>query len=487
MKLHCVPAIKPVLILLVSMFFYSYSFAEPQVEEKSRVFVLTDIEADPDDAQTLVRFLLYSNQFDVEGLVATTSVHQKGMVAPETIHQIIDAYAKVHSNLLLHEPGFPTADYLRSIVRAGLPVYGMKGVGEDKESEGARLLIKAIEKDDPRPLWVSVWGGPNTLAQALYTLQKQKSPDQLAQLISKLRVYTISDQDDSAAWIRKTFPDLFYIVSPGGYGAATWLGINMVVDGTDNTTISNTWIANNIQQNHGPLGQQYPDVAYGMEGDTPAWLNLISNGLNVPEQPALGGWGGRYELYIPDVNTTDPNGFTGGVPIEQETRPIWTNATDTFFLLKRNEFGRTVSISDQRFSGYRETLWRWRNDFQNDFAARMDWTLFDYAHANHPPQPSLRHEQQLTVKSGSYFSLDARDSKDPDGDSLEYYWFNYAEAGTLSASPVAIQSAENMARVAVVAPEVTKPETLHFILRVTDRGTPALTRYKRVLVRVVPN
>lgn len=238
MKLNCVPAIKPVLILLVSMFFCSYSFAEQQAEEKSRVFVLTDIEADPDDAQTLVRFLLYSNQFDVEGLVATTSVHQKGMVAPETIHQIIDAYAKVHSNLLLHEPGFPTADYLRSIVRAGLPVYGMKGVGEDKESEGARLLIKAIEKDDPRPLWVSVWGGPNTLAQALYTLQKQKSPDQLAQLISKLRVYTISDQDDSAAWIRKTFPDLFYIVSPGGYGAATWLGINMVVDGTDNTTIS---------------------------------------------------------------------------------------------------------------------------------------------------------------------------------------------------------------------------------------------------------
>ena len=72
----------------------------------------------------------------------------------------------------------------------------------------------------------------------------------------------------------------------------------------------------------------------------------------MPEQPDVGGWGGRYELYIPDVNTTDPNGFTGGVPIEQETRPIWTNATDTFFLLKRNEFGRTVTIVEmaQRFS-----------------------------------------------------------------------------------------------------------------------------------------
>ncbi|TPV53687.1 DUF1593 domain-containing protein [Aestuariibacter sp. GS-14] len=486
MKLICVSAIKSVLIVIVSAIFCTYAFGEQQPEIKNRVFVLTDIEADPDDAQTLVRFLLYSNQFDVEGLVATTSVHQKGMVAPETIHQIIDAYAKVHNNLLLHEPGYPTAEYLRSVVRAGLPIYGMNGVGKNKDSEGSRLLINAIEKDDSRPLWISVWGGANTLAQALYTLQQQTSPQQLAQLISKLRVYTISDQDDSAAWIRKTFPDLFYIVSPGGYGAATWLGMNMYIEGIDNTSVSNPWIANNIQQNHGPLGQQYPDVAYGMEGDTPAWLNLIRNGLNVPEQPNFGGWGGRYEYYIPDINATDPDGFTGGVPIEQETRPIWTNATDTFLLPRRNEFGRSVSASEQHFSGYRETLWRWRDDFQNDFAARMDWTVFDYAHANHPPEPRLRHEQHLKVKSGDYFSLDARNSQDPDGDSMEFYWFNYAEAGSMPASPVAIQSAENMARVAVVAPEVSKPETLHFILRLTDRGTPALTRYKRVVVTVVP-
>lgn len=106
-----------------------------------------------------------------------------------------------------------------------------------------------------------------------------------------MRVYTISDQDDSAAWIRQTFPNLFYIVSPGGYGAATWTGINHVVQGIDNTRISNAWIAEHIQQGHGPLGAKYPDVAYGMEGDTPSWLNLINNGLHAPEHPNWGGLG----------------------------------------------------------------------------------------------------------------------------------------------------------------------------------------------------
>jgi hypothetical protein len=75
-----------------------------------------------------------------------------------------------------------------------------------------------------------------------------RSPAELKRLVAKLRVYTISDQDDSGPWIRKEFPDLFYIVSPGGYGAATWTGMNKVVDGIDNTTISNAWLATHIQQ-----------------------------------------------------------------------------------------------------------------------------------------------------------------------------------------------------------------------------------------------
>ena len=71
--------------------------------EKPRVFVLTDIENEPDDAQSLVRFLTYSNQWDVEGLVATTSCWQRDKTAEWRIHEIVDAYGKVRANLERHE------------------------------------------------------------------------------------------------------------------------------------------------------------------------------------------------------------------------------------------------------------------------------------------------------------------------------------------------------------------------------------------------
>ena len=332
-------------LLFLSSFLISAKLLNDQPSATSspaRMLVLTDIEADPDDAQTLIRLLLYVNQIDLEGLVATTSVHQKTMVAPETIHKILTAYEKVHHNLSQHEAGFPSADSLRKLVKSGLPIYGMAGVGQDKDSEGSEHLIKVIERQDERPLWVTVWGGANTLAQALYKLKATKTAAELAELISKLRVYTISDQDDSGIWIRKNFPELFYIVSPGGYGAATWMGINKYIEGIDNSTISNQWIADNIQQAHGPLGADYPDVAYGVEGDTPTWLNLIPNGLNTPEKPNWGGWGGRYEFYIPQLANMDVNGFTGGVAIEAETRAIWTNAIDKYTPPMAGEYGRSL-------------------------------------------------------------------------------------------------------------------------------------------------
>jgi len=115
--------------------------------QKHRLIVLTDIEADPDDAQTLVRLLLYSNQIEIEGLIATTSVHQKSRVAPETIQKIIQEYGKVQPNLLTHEPGFPKAEELSRLVTQGLPVYGMEGVGAGKDSEGAEWIIKVLEED----------------------------------------------------------------------------------------------------------------------------------------------------------------------------------------------------------------------------------------------------------------------------------------------------------------------------------------------------
>lgn len=444
---------------------------------KIRLLVLTDIEADPDDSQSMVRLLTYANQFDIEGLIATTSIHQKKRVAPETIHKLLDAYQKVQPNLLKHEPGYPLAQALKSKVKQGLPVYGMEGVGEGRDSEGSNWIIAQLEKPDTRPLWVSVWGGPNTLAQALWTIRKTRSPQQARALYQKLRVYTISDQDDSGPWIRQNFPDVSFICTPGyTYGRATWRGINMVTPGANNEVISNEWLGRSIQQGHGVLGAAYPDVAYGMEGDTPAFLGLIPNGLNVPEHPDYGGWGGRYTLYTPSfVKPTEAYGPNWPVA-PPETRPIWTNQTDSI-----------VSPLDQK--GYRSdqaTIWRWRQEFQHDFAARMDWCTKPYSQANHPPVPALAHPDHLTVQSGEPFHLNAAGTTDPDGDSMSYLWFQYPEAGSYP-EPISFRPyAANLYDLPVTAPVVSKPQTVHFILKVTDKGSPALTRYKRVIVQIMP-
>lgn len=474
------------LIALTLFFFLLWCQAfSAGAHQKNRMIVLTDIEADPDDTESLVRLLLYSNVVDVKGLIATTSTHQRSAVHPESIERVIRAYGNVRRNLLKHEPGFPDAGSLLRLVKRGRAEYGMQGVGKGKDSEGSEWIIKVLEDKDDRPLWICVWGGPNTLAQALYKIRESRTEKEAKRLIGKLRVYTISDQDDSGIWMRRNFPDLFYIVSPGGYGSSTWSAINSVGPGIRNEVISNAWLAKNIQQGHGPLGALYPDVAYGMEGDTPSWLNLIPNGLSDPEHPDWGGWGGRYELYRPEDSSLDTAGFTGGVPVEHEPRPMWTNAVDRFVPYGAGDYGRAVLPESAAVISNKATVWRWREDFQNDFAARMSWCTRSYKEANHPPVPVLNHPDAITVKSGDRFCLNARGTTDPDGDNLSFIWFQYPEAGSYK-KLIPIGGADNMDIVWVTAPMVERSETVHFILRVTDKGSPPLSRYKRVIVNILP-
>lgn len=469
--------------LLLSLLIGSFALCTSLLAaEKPRVLVLTDIENEPDDAMSLVRFLVYSNQWDVEGLVATTSIHQKSRVAPQRIRQIVEAYGKVRDNLEKHESGFPTAAYLNERISEGLPVYGMQGVGEGKDSPGSELLIRAVDSGDPRPLWVPVWGGPSVLAQALWKIRATRSPEALAKFIAKLRVYTISDQDDSGPWLRKEFPELFYITSPGfnaggAYHHATWSGISGDnfhgrFAGADYLLVTNEWLDQNIRRK-GPLGAEYPRWEYLMEGDTPSFLGLINNGLNVPEHPNWGGWGGRYELYTPKLEKWH---------LMAETRPLWTDAQDEVF-----------GTDGEWHTGNHATIWRWRSAFQNDFAARMDWTIKPYAEANHPPVPKLGHPAEIAAKPGQRVTLSAEGSSDPDNDALSYEWFYYNEAGTFPASsaksgqPLTIQNFDQKQAWFIVPTTRVMPPgtgTMHVILAVTDHGTPRLTRYQRVIITV---
>lgn len=464
------------LCLIVSVIMFS-GFCEAQdASKKLRVLVLTDIENEPDDAMSMVRFLTYVNHWDVEGLIATTSVHQKKEIAAWRIREIVSAYGQVRNNLLLHEKGYPDTNYLRSIIKESYPDFGMQAVGPGKDSEGSEWVIKTVDKDDDRPVWVLIWGGPNCLAQALWKVSMTRTAKDVDKFVSKLRVYTISDQDDSGPWIRKTFPGVFYICSPGtedkgAYHYATWTGISGDkfhgrFSGADFSIVDNPWLDKNIRKGHGPLGAQHPYTKYLMEGDTPTFLYLISNGLSDPENPNYGSWGGRYELYTPK---------TEKYFYEPETRPIWTNAEDE------------VMGKDSAFqTSNKATIWRWREAYQNDFAARIDWSVQPYKNANHPPVAKLAHTNDIVVKAGETVTLNASPSTDPDKNSLFYEWLYYKEAGTYDYRTFPTIQGRNTAKASFVAPNVTKPQTIHLIVAVKDNGIPALTRYQRVIVTIFP-
>ena len=471
------------LLSFASIFLIILDVNDATAQEKPRIIVLTDIENEPDDAQSMVRFLTYSNQWDVEGLVATTSVHMQENTAAWRIREIVEAYGEVRDNLNIHEPGYPSAAYLLSLIREGRPNYGMQAVGEGNDSPGSELIIEAVDKEDTRPVWVIVWGGPNVLAQALWNVQATRSQEEVDRFVSKIRVYTISDQDDSGPWIRKTFPSLFYICSPGvhrggGYHHAIWSGISGDkfwgrFSGPDFTIVDNPWLDEHVRSK-GPLGAQYPQTKYLMEGDTPSFLNLINNGLSHVDHPNWGGWGGRYELYTPRTEKWF---------LEPETRPLWADAQD-----------EVLAVDGNWYTTNKATLWRWRSAYQNDFAARMAWSVTpDYDDANHPPVPALGHASELTASPGERVDLSAEGSTDPDGDQLTYEWIYYQEVGTLTTArprtgrPLEINDAnEANAWFTVPTSRVMPPGTgtMHFILAVTDSGSPAITRYKRVIVTV---
>ncbi len=318
--------------------------------ERPRLAVLTDIGGDPDDQQSLIRLMLYTNELDVELLLAsaagTRGELKEAITRPDLIRQIVAAYGQVRPSLLRHAAGWPEAEELLARVVSGNPQRGRAHIGAGHDTAGSERLRERIEAGTPeRPLNLAIWGGQTDLAQVLWRVKHEGGPAGLAAFVRKFRVYDINDQDGIAAWLRAEFPGMSYILSRAPEGKDKRLGIyrGMYLTGAEATT-GRAWIEANVIA-RGPLGALYPLKTWTApnphgclkEGDTPSWFFFLPRGGNDPADPTKPGWGGRF--------VREPDGWYRDVPAE-------------------------VAGYDPRIE-----VSRWRDDFQRDFALRMTWCL----------------------------------------------------------------------------------------------------------------
>jgi hypothetical protein len=431
--------------------------------EKPRLLVLTDIGGDPDDRQSMIRLMTCANEFDIEGLIATAAGMpgelKETVTHPDLIREIVEAYGKVRPNLLLHRSDYPPAGLLLDRIQSGNPRRGVKNIGAGHDTAGSRWIAKIVDRDDPRPLNVTVWGGPTDLAQALWRARNDRTADECKRFVSKLRVHAIGHQDDTGPWVVEQFPDLFYILSkaPDKHDMREGAYRGMYLGG-DEALTSREWVDVHVRQQRGPLGALYPTRTWTApnphgclkEGDTPSWLYFLPTGLSDPAHPDWGCWGGRFRR------------ADGG---------LFRDAADT-----------VGAVTDAR-----ATVWRWRPAVQADFAARMTWCVQPVRGANHPPVPVLNGDRgggvaEVKARSGEVVKLTAAGSLDPDGDRLSFHWFVYPEAGTYTRDlSLSNRTAETTA---LTAPADAAGKTVHVVLELTDGGKPALTRYRRAVIRV---
>jgi hypothetical protein len=314
--------------------------------ERPRLLVLTDIGGDPDDQQSMIRLMAYSNEFETEGLVASASGTpgelKQAVTKPELIREIVTAYGVVRPGLAKHADGWPETNSLLSVIKSGNSQRGRDFIGDGHDTEGSRWIVEQVDAGSAeRPLNISIWGGQTDFAQALWQVRADRGTSGLAGFVKKFRVYDINDQDGIADWMRSEFPGLFYILSkaPPGHDKREGTYRGMYLTGDESLT-SRDWIETNIRST-GPLGALYPTKTWTApnrhsclkEGDTPSWFFFLPLGGNDPADPSKTGWGGQYR-----------------------------KADDGWF-------------RDDRSTGTdpRETVSRWRPDFQSDFARRMAW------------------------------------------------------------------------------------------------------------------
>lgn len=453
--------------------------AQPEsgpTDGRPRVIVTSDGEID--DECSMVRFLLYVNEWDVEGIVTSSSqYHWQGhrWAGDDWIEPYLDAYAQVYPNLVKHDPKFPTPEYLRARTALG----NVKAEGEMEEvTAGSQLIVKVLlDESDDRPVWFQAWGGPNTIARALKTIEEEH-PERMAEVAKKIRFYFIWEQDNTyQSYIRPHW---------GKYDIPTIISDQFIAMAYDNQRgavpqemkryYSAEWMNQNLLQDHGPLLALYKaheDGRFRSEGDTPSFLHVIPTGLRSAESPGWGGWGGRF-VRVRENTWLDPVLDPGYRYPEARwyTGSAWG----------RTRLKKEIP-NDAELTAYLKPQWRWIDAIQNDFAARADWCVKPYEQANHPPVVKLAHPLDMTVRPSEEVSLSARGTTDPDGDELAFHWWQYREAGSYDGS-IEIRNARKQDASFLVPGDAGEGTTIHVICEVTDAGTPPLTRYQRVVLTV---
>jgi hypothetical protein len=367
------------------------------------------------------------------------------------VERELDLYEGVRPTLLQHNPDYPTADYLRSVVRVGNEerddLYTDPPDMDVKDTAGERFIIEKLLDDDPRPIHIPSWGGANTTASALWRLKTEYSQADYEKATSKIRIYCIWYQDGGGQWIEDNIPEA-YIFEAFGWDN-TWDYQSTSGDNPSEVRayMTSSWLREHQTTNHGDLGAYTPQ-SYVSEGDTPSFLNLINNGLRAHEDYTLGGWGGRGLHTI----SSKPNYLTDGSIREDGIR--------------------------------KKHYWRWIIDCQNDFEARMDWNVQPFNGANHQPVAGVEGTYEMVpgglgkdVSPGETVYLDAT-ATDPDGDSLSYRWWQYYQKDSVDAE-LSIAGADSRNASFTVPNESGKQ--IEIILEVIDNGSPNLKGYQRLI------
>lgn len=421
----------------------------PPPGTRPRVIATTDGEID--DRCSMVRFLLYANEWDIEGIIHSSSkFHWKGDGKNVQRHdwadevwldKQIDLYEQVYPKLSQHAKGYPTADALRGLVYTG----NVANVGDmSRDTPGSDRIVEVLLDDRPGPVYLQAWGGTNTIARALWKIQ-HKHPDQMERVSDKAIIYIILDQDETLRdYIVPNWPKLPVLGSFWQFVALVY-GWAKIIPPPEKGFFEQPWMEEYILKDHGPLCAIYEANrgAFRSEGDSPSFMHQINVGLRSLEHPGFGGWGGRFMQ-------------------ERPGSAVWRGARDDGNLEK--------------------PIWRWSAAFQNDWAARADWCVKDRNQANHPPIAKVAGPLDRTVQPGQTVTLSAEGSTDADGDALDFRWWQYADADTVKAQ-VDIATATSKADARFVAPD-EPGKTIHLILEVTDQGTPPLTRYQRVICTI---